>query len=583
MSTPSVKLQLLALLLFSLLAGCARCTLTGPNTPAGPRKANTAPEPLTTATERIEFHTMATAMAEARQQPAEAARQTLALLRDEPSAKLAAQATRLALQAGDEPLALKAARQWLKLEPANTGIRYVILRLAVRQDQKALALTQCRKLLSAGHTDRSAIYDRIVVFMSEDSRHAKTAWAVMQKLLANDEHYAPAHTAAGLLALRLDQPKQAERQARQALKLDPHSTTVTLLLVSALIHQNRLTKADHTIDGLLRRADIQHPQALRLDYVRMLLQSHHNAHARGQLLELLGLHPHNVDALMQLAVMDINSRQYQAAQKILHGIPRHNAATKDDVQYYLGRIAEARNQPKAAIAHYRRVQKGNRVVDATIHRALLIGRIGNFEDGLDLLAQAATDHPQQSARIVAASSQLLVNADHPHSAIVMLDHFLKSNPDNTDLLYARAMVYNHLKQTDRAETDLRRILAQAPDNADALNALGYMLTLHAPKQLKQAHAMIARALRQDPDDPAVMDSMGWVLYRQGQARKALPLLQKAYALSHDAEIAAHLVAVLDALGKTAQARGVLAQALQDHPDNAALQKVAAKLKAQSTP
>ena len=74
------------------------------------------------------------------------------------------------------------------------------------------------------------------------------------------------------------------------------------------------------------------------------------------------------------------------------------------------------------------------------------------------------------------------------------------------------------------ERDLRRLLDEDPDHAEALNALGYTLA-DRNERLDEAFALVSRALKLRPDSPAVLDSMGWVLYRQGDLEQAAVYLR----------------------------------------------------------
>ncbi|MCO6763729.1 tetratricopeptide repeat protein, partial [Streptomyces sp. EL5] len=77
------------------------------------------------------------------------------------------------------------------------------------------------------------------------------------------------------------------------------------------------------------------------------------------------------------------------------------------------------------------------------------------------------------------------------------------------------------------EADLRYIIAHDPDNAMALNALGYTLADRTPR-LAEARQLIDKAHQLSPDDPAILDSMGWIRYRQGQLADAERYLRQAY-------------------------------------------------------
>ncbi|MEZ5450789.1 MAG: hypothetical protein R3E89_18075 [Thiolinea sp.] len=49
----------------------------------------------------------------------------------------------------------------------------------------------------------------------------------------------------------------------------------------------------------------------------------------------------------------------------------------------------------------------------------------------------------------------------------------QSGNSQRDILYARSLTYDRMGEVAKAEQDLRAILADDPEDADALNALGY--------------------------------------------------------------------------------------------------------------
>jgi len=115
------------------------------------------------------------------------------------------------------------------------------------------------------------------------------------------------------------------------------------------------------------------------------------------------------------------------------------------------------------------------------------------------------------------------------------------------------------------EPDFKHTLSQDPDNVVALNGLGYFLTIRTTR-FKEAHALIQRAYELRPNDPAIIDSMGWIEFKLGRLSRAIELLEKAYGLFPDPEVAAHLAEVLWAAEKKDRAKTVLRDTLEQHPE-----------------
>jgi Flp pilus assembly protein TadD len=129
-----------------------------------------------------------------------------------------------------------------------------------------------------------------------------------------------------------------------------------------------------------------------------------------------------------------------------------------------------------------------------------------------------------------------------------------------------------MSRLDILEADLRNIIEQDPQNAQALNALGYSLADRTDRY-EEAEQLIDRALELRPNDHYILDSKGWVLYRLGRLDEAIVYLRRALELVPDGEVAAHLGEVLWVKGDKKEARKVWNTALKATPDNVLLQDV----------
>ena len=86
---------------------------------------------------------------------------------------------------------------------------------------------------------------------------------------------------------------------------------------------------------------------------------------------------------------------------------------------------------------------------------------------------------------------------------------------SADLKAKRAKLLDEAKKIEAADQAFRKVLEINPDNAGALNYLGYMLVDHGMK-VEEATGMIKKALDSDTDNGAYLDSLGWAYFRQGK-------------------------------------------------------------------
>ena len=174
--------------------------------------------------------------------------------------------------------------------------------------------------------------------------------------------------------------------------------------------------------------------------------------------------------------------------------------------------------------------------------------------------------PARAEQLYGLEADSLSRNGYLQDSRVTLDAGVKAFPESNSLRYARAMLADQQGEVDLMESDLRAILAGDPDNATALNALGYTLT-NRTQRYDEAYALISRALALEPDEPAILDSMGWVLFRKGRLDESLQYLNRAYAAFPDPEVAAHLGEVLWTMGRTEQALRIWRDALAQSPDH----------------
>ncbi len=118
---------------------------------------------------------------------------------------------------------------------------------------------------------------------------------------------------------------------------------------------------------------------------------------------------------------------------------------------------------------------------------------------------------------------------------------LSSKQEEKDYVnFIAGSVYERQKKYDEAESYFRKVLANDPKNAAALNYLGYMLADRGTR-LDEALSLIRRAVARDPQNGAYLDSLGWVHYKMGKYDQAEIALRKAIdRIDNDPTVHEHL-------------------------------------------
>ena len=181
---------------------------------------------------------------------------------------------------------------------------------------------------------------------------------------------------------------------------------------------------------------------------------------------------------------------------------------------------------------------------------------GQFDKALELLNWLQIDFPDKFREISQFKADLLINKKQFKLAMTVLNDDLSKLDFDRDLVYTRALVADKLGKIELLEKDLRKILSFFPNDADALNALGYSLT-NLTSRYEEAFQLISKALDIKSDSFYILDSMGWIYFKLGNLERSIFYLEKAYELSQDDEITQHLVEVLNANGEFEKARMIL--------------------------
>lgn len=238
---------------------------------------------------------------------------------------------------------------------------------------------------------------------------------------------------------------------------------------------------------------------------------------------------------------------------------------EQEASYYLGRIDLQNALPDLAVSHFSNVTEPPYLTSA-LAEWVNLARPEDEAALLNALTTAREAYPDQAETLWRLQASYYQVTEQSETAWITYNDALIQLPDSEALLYDQAMLAAQLKRYPTLEKNLLAIIDADPDNANALNALGYTWA-DLNKNLTQAAQMIETALAEQPDNPAFQDSKGWLLYRQGNPEQALTWLEKAYAEMENDEVAAHLAEVLWQLGREQEARQMLDDVKRLNPES----------------
>ena len=485
-------------------------------------------------------------------------------------AGISERAFRIAEYLGADQPALETALLWARNAPADLDA------------QRAAAIQLARN----GRYDESLVYMEKVLQGQGDTHFdflalsaADTDENTRRGLLQSFERLLGKYPGNGQLifgkALLLQQDGNTEGALALLEDNPPQEGEIAPILLRArlLAALDRGSEAMPLLEKNLKK--IPDDKRLRLTYARMLVEQNRMDDAKVQFAILVQQYPDDDELRYSLALVCLEGKAWDEAYNYLQQLVERGSHV-DSAHLNLGRIAEERGDPQAALDEYAQVGIGTDYLPAQLRQADILIANGRADEASRRLAEARDAQPDYAIQLYLIEAETLANNDKTQSAWLVLQNAIKQNPDDLNLLYTRSMLAEKRNDLMQMEKDLRAILAREPDNAMALNALGYTLS-DRTNRFEEARVLIERAHRINPEDPAVLDSLGWVNYRLGNLDDAERYLRSALERFPDHEVAAHLGEVLWANGKQREARRVWGAALQEQPDSPILRSTILRL------
>jgi len=501
-----------------------------------------------------------------------AAKSMAAAARASQDYRVAERATRIALRAKQQDLALEMADLWAQLEPEGSAPLEVIGVMLVQAGRVDEAQDKLTELVNRKSDSLGVVYRRLAELLSKQSNQAG-AIDVMSALIELNPDNADAYFAQAYLAGQFDQQDLVARAIDRALLLRPSWEDAALTKASHLAIQKA---SKETVVDFVSQFLLDHPSAdkLRLYYAGYLVDQQDFEQGFVEFETLIKRVPNNPDTLFAAGLLGLQLKRFDAAQDYL----KRNLALRpgnDQTRLYLGRLAAERERYEEAQQWYSEVERENYYFEAQLLLAEIIAETQGLDAALARLLELHPNDQREYVRWVLTQETLLREGDELEKAKATLDVAVDRYRDDTELLYARGLLAAQLEQVDVLESDMRKLLVKDPQNAHALNSLGYTLA-DITDRYDEAHELIQQALAIRPDDPFILDSMGWVQYRMGNHQAAIDYLERAFAKREDAEIAAHLGEVLWIAGDRVRAKEIWQRAVEQYPDNNILVKTIEK-------
>ena len=490
------------------------------------------------------------------------------------SPDVARQAAIMAMTYGFDREALLAARRWHKLDRKSTDARLVLAQLSFRTGDIRTARRHFTDILEEGDEPPGEKLVALIRYLSEKG-DSKKADSLMRSLARPYDDSSLAHYAVATLALRAGDTEYAMRRAGRAVELDPDGLKPKLLYARVLLAHGETDKAIDYIARIVGDDPDPDPDA-RMELAILYVLAEREDDAMSQVNQVLLEQSGRMDALRLGAIILFHNGSLDEAWDDFHDLLESGRFSMDAL-YYLGRIADYRDETDRAIRFFSEVRQGANALESQRRAAYLMAhRNDDLGGALAQLDDFAKASPSNAVDALLSKAELLASVEEHDEALKLYQKAVAFRPDDTRPALGLAELLLRMGRLDEALERYAEAARRWPKSALTLNAYGYTL-VDRTDRYKDGEKLIRKALRYAPDNPAIIDSLGWVLFKQGHYEEALVQLERAYKGMADHEVAAHIVETLFMMGRRDEALERLVEAEARDPDSELLENVRKRL------
>jgi tetratricopeptide (TPR) repeat protein len=480
---------------------------------------------------------------------------------------------RLYRVAGDMTKAESEFKSAVKLQP---GSEEAVTLLAYLYNDEGDAKKATEVLTAVPEADRTSKLYAALGFTYEQQHKYKDAVQAYRSAVDQDKDNLEAMRGLAQNLLNDGQPDTALEQYKAIVDADPHDAQSYLHMAELYRKTGNFDKAIEA----LKKADSEVQDSLEVPY--------------------------------NMAVIYQAQGKYDEAAKTLEGLIKKTE--KSDGKYdsgqrnnrsvffeRLGSIYRDQNKTPEAVATFRRMldlgddsaERGyQQIIDtyrdardwknATAVATEAVNRLPNDRNMKLVLAGQLADSGQPDAALAQAKSLLKGNNEDREIYIALAQMYsrlkrwpeaeesikkaeqLSAKPDEKQYVdFILASMYERQKKYDEAEDEFKRVIGNDPNNAVALNYLGYMLADRGVR-LEEAMGYIKKAVQLDPQNGAYLDSLGWAYFKMGNYELAEENLRKAIErANNDPTVLDHMGDLFQKTDRLKLAAGYWERALQE--------------------
>lgn len=365
----------------------------------------------------------------------------------------------------------------------------------------------------------------------------------------------------GKIAMQRGMKNQAKSLFKLAMKREPEFFQATLALGLIFEEEKNFSEAKKIYQSYLKDTNDENFSILsRLVQIYFLMNDQLSLKSKPNYEEVIpyveklsSIDPSDLNLKVRLGILYADTREYQKAigvfREILIAVP-----DSDKVNFYLGTLFQVTDELDSAVESFQKITPSSPLfVDSSIQIAKILNLQAqqmisvNDKTGQEKLVSFVNRvkgksqelHLELAVQLASyfESQQSTDNAISAMEEVMDFKGFVDSH------IFYLASLYDKQKSYVNADRMIHRILQKDPENAHALNFLGYSL-LERNIELDKAFDYISKAVALKPEDGYIRDSLGWYYYKTGKLKMALAEIKKAWELVQtDVVITKHLAII----------------------------------------
>lgn len=351
----------------------------------------------------------------------------------------------------------------------------------------------------------------------------------------------------------------------KSITADPENVQSVILL--GYIHETKgaKKKALNVYERYLKENPMGY--SVLVKYVDLLFTEGKYEKVIPHLEKLISIDSENLNYKVRLGVLYTELGKIDEAKDIFSEI-LNVMPDSDKVLYYLASLYQHTAESEKAIDYFSRIKDDSALFhDSNVQIAQILNNYALIEKaGEKKLVEFISKNEKKSDGLNVELNVILAGyfeAKNNYSAAIQtLEKVQTSKSFNDGHEYYLAALYEKNEKFFEANKLISKMLEKNPNNAHALNFLGYSI-LERGGDMNKAYEYISRAVKLRPEDGYIRDSLSWYYYKKGDFKQAYEESKRAIDLvGNDVVITKHLALIYRAMNNYDKAKEYYVEALK---------------------